>query len=689
VSRKRPSIPPASGAHGREPCREARHIRTAAAGICLLIACAYANSLRVPFVFDDLGGILENTTIRSLWPPWGALNPPTDGGTVTSRPIVNLSLAINYALGGFAVEGYHAGNILIHAAVALLLFGLVRRTLIRPRAPEWLRVNALGVSLASTAIWALHPLHTEAVTFVIQRAEALGALFTTATLACFCRGTEPAVKHPGRWHAAAVFLCTLGMMTKETVAAAPILVLLYDRTFAAGTFAEAWRRRRAVHAGLFATWIVLALMIGHGHSRGESLGFGQGVSAWESLLTQCDALVMYLRLAVWPVPLVFDYGSSVSDVIRDPVQVVPEAILLAAFGAATVWALVRRPFLGFAGAWLFLILAPSSSVVPILAQMRAEHRMYLPLAALVFPAVAAVFRWLGPPAWAVSVAVSAALGLATVERNRCYATALALWTDTATKAPANPRAHYNLGLELEKAGRRGPAIGACLEAARLDPGHLPTRVNLATLLVLDGRSAEALPHAEVAVGLAPDSAVAHNALGRARFESGDASGGLRAFERAVRLAPADAGAHRNLGLALGRTGRLAEGVAHLETAAGLAPDAGLLVGIAQARLALGQQADARRSLEAAVRLRPGHAAAHLELGCLIAGGGDAAGAISHFEVAMRGMPEAVAPVFNLGLACEAVGWRSEAIRCFERVLALDPHDADAAAKLRALRAPGP
>jgi tetratricopeptide (TPR) repeat protein len=663
-------------------------VRLSAALIALLIALVYANSVYVPFVLDDVHGIMENPTIRTLWPPWVPLSPPDDGGTVTNRPVVNLSLAINYAIGGLAVEGYHVGNILIHAATALLLFGLVRRTLLRPWAPEWLRANALPVSLASALIWALHPLHTEAVTFVIQRAEALGALVTTATLYCFGRSTEERVSHAGRWSAATVALCYLGMVTKETLVAAPILVLLYDRTFVSGSFAEAWRRRRGLHLGLFAAWTVLALMIHQGQSRGGGVGFGQGVTAWESLLTQCDAVVMYLRLAFWPAPLVFDYGSSVSDVIRDPRQVIPQAILLVALGVATLWALVRRPPLGFAGAWFFLILAPSSSVVPMLAQMRAEHRMYLPLAALAVPVTVGAFRWLGRAAWVACGAAALALGVATVDRNRDYATPLGLWTDTAAKAPLNPRAHYNVGFELARAGQRAAAIDAYLRAVRLDPDHLPIRTNLATMLVLERRASEALPHAEAAVRIEPDSVVAHNVLGRARFETGDAAGALRSFEQAVRLDPADEGAHRNLGLALIRTGRPAEGVAHLETAAGLAPDAGLLVMIAEARLTLGQRDEARRTLEAALRLQPEHPGAHFQLGNLLAEAGDAAGAIPHLERAVHGMPRAVPPLFNLGLALDTVGRTQEAMRCFEGVLALDPRDADAAEMLRTLRASG-
>jgi len=684
--RRRQSAAPAVASPARSDAARRHGTSLAAALVVAAILAAWANSLRAPFVFDDRPSIVDNPTIRHLWPLPAVLSPPADGSTVTSRPVLNLSFALNHAAGGLAVEGYHVANILIHAASALLLLGLVRRTLGLPWAPDRLRDHAGAVAPAVALLWGLHPLHTGAVTYIAQRAEALAGLLLLATLFCFARAHAPGTRYPQRWHAAALAACWLGVAAKETLVAAPLLLLLYDRTFVAGSWREAWRRRRIVHGLAFLSWVPLGALLAAGGARGGSVGFGGEIGPWPTLLTQADALVMYLGRAAWPAALVFDHGPASADCIRDIRAVVPQGLLVLALLGATAWALLRRPAAGFLGAWFFLILAPTSSVVPVITQMRAEHRMYLPLAALVVGLVILLLRLSGRRLWALVALAAVALAATTVARNRVHATALALWTDTAARAPANPRAHYNLGFELAAAGRRTEAVAAYTRAVTLDPRYVLARVNIATLLTLDGRAAEALPHAQAAAGLDPDSATALGVLGRARFETGDAPGAIDAFARAVQLAPDDEGARRNLGLALLRRGEPERALEHLERAAALRPDADLLVSIAGAHHALGRTAEARRSLEAAVRLRPGHGMAHFQLGQLLVESGDPEKAVPHFEEAARAMPRAVPPLYNLGLTLHATGRTEEAIRCFEKVLLLDPRDTGAAEMLRALRA---
>ena len=114
------------------------------------------------------------------------------------------------------------------------------------------------------------------------------------------------------------------MASKEVMVSAPLIVLLYDRTFLAGTFRAAWNQRRRLYLGLAGTWLILiALLAGTGGTRGEGAGFGLGVSWWAYALKQCEAIVGYLKLSLWPHPLIIDYGT---DVITEPFKVLPEAI---------------------------------------------------------------------------------------------------------------------------------------------------------------------------------------------------------------------------------------------------------------------------------------------------------------------------------------------------------------------------
>ncbi len=358
-------------------------------GAVVVIAAvlAWRGALGVPFLFDDTKAIVENPTIRSLARIGDVLSPPVGGTGVAGRPIVNLTLALDFAFGGLDPRGYHATNLLLHAAAALLLFGFVRRTLRRTR----LAGSADVVGVAVAMVWSVHPLQTESVACVIQRTELLAGFFLLLTLYAFARGIEE--PRSRLWPVVSVAASALGMASKEIMVVAPVLAWLFDRSFAAGAGRAAWVQRRAWHLALAATWLVLlALLLRMGGTRGTAAGLGLGTSWWSYALRQCEAIPAYLGLALWPHPLVLDYGT---DVVTNPLAVLAPGLLLLGLVAATLLALARWPRVGFVAFSFFAILAPSSSVVPLVTQTMAEHRMYLPLAAVVALAVLAAHRMLG------------------------------------------------------------------------------------------------------------------------------------------------------------------------------------------------------------------------------------------------------------------------------------------------------
>ena len=219
---------------------------------------AYHNSFAGPCVFDDVPWIVENPSIRSLW-PIGHLLAPQSARDVGGRPVVSLTLAVNYALGGTDVWGYHAVNLAIHILAAWTLLGVTRRTLLSPRLQERFGSAATPLALMVAILWTVHPLQTEAVTYLIQRTEALVGLLYLLTLYCVIRGATSS--RATRWYSAAVAASLLGMATKELMATAPVIVLLYDRTFLAGSFREALRRRYGLYLALAATWGVVVATV--------------------------------------------------------------------------------------------------------------------------------------------------------------------------------------------------------------------------------------------------------------------------------------------------------------------------------------------------------------------------------------------------------------------------------------------
>ncbi|MBI5769746.1 MAG: tetratricopeptide repeat protein [Verrucomicrobia bacterium] len=639
-----------------------------AAGVVGLVCAAYANSLGGPFVFDDTHAILDNPTIRSL--SWPALAPPRGGGlTVEGRPVLNLTLALNYALSGTRVWSYHLVNLVIHAGAALALFGVIRRTLVRL---EKFSVSAAPLAFLAAGLWALHPLQTESVTYVVQRTESLMGLLFLTTLYCALRQAgEP---HRRRWTVFAVASCWLGMATKEVMVAAPLLVLLYDRTFLAGTFREAWRLRARLHLGLALSWLLLGFLVVTTGDRGGTIGAAAGVSPWDYLLSQSRAIMHYLRLTVWPDPLVFDYGPDFVSFAR----ALPFAVADVGLVVLTAVALRRRPALGFVGAWFFVILAPTSSFVGGTRQMLAEHRMYLSLAAPLVLAVVGLHRWLGRRSWVLWGVAAAALGTVTVARNRDYRSELAIFGDTVAKRPGNAYARNNYGSALVAAGRHAESAEQFATAARLLPTFAQAHNNLSGALYRLGRPADCLEHAATAVRLQPNYPEAHANLGTARLRLGDPAAAIPHFQTALRLKPDYADALGNLGAAYLQAGRPAEAAAQYLALVRLAPersDAHYSLGVV--RQQSGDLASAIPHYEAALRHRPDYPEAHSNLCLVLLQLNRAADGIAHGEAAVRLAPGFADAHYNLALALSRAARLPDALRHFEHAVRLAPDQADA------------
>jgi tetratricopeptide (TPR) repeat protein len=627
-----------------QPAATSRVFVFAIATVVLAAFAAYHNTFSLPFVFDDNIVIVDNTTIRDLHALGTVLGTPHDGSGAAGRPLLNLSFALNYALGGFDVRGYHTLNLFLHTASALLLFALVRRTLLQPALREKFGAHALPIALAVSVLWAVHPLNTESVTCISQRTELLVAFFYLFTLYALVRSAD--ATEPTRWHAVAIASCFLGMASKEVMATFPLVAFLFDRTFLAGSFREAWRRRRGLYVGLMGTWLLLGwLVLRMGGSRGVAAGFGLGVTPWSYALKQCEAIIHYLRLVVWPHPLIVDYGTDVVDNVRD---VLPQGLALLALLGLTVYALVRRPMLGFFGAWFFIILGPSSSFIPLVAQTMAEHRMYLPLIAVIVPIVVGAYANFGRWTLGLWLAPAIAFAATSAHRNEVYRTELGMWQETAKQRPTNPRAHLCVGLTLMKLGRDDEAVAPLLEVLLLDPPHTTAHNALGRIFAARGWMEDAIEHFEIALqGNSDRGAIESNMCDALRL-AGRLPEALQHGEEAVRAGPKIAVAHGNLGLVLAALGRDAEAIPHYEEALRLDPNLpGTHNNLSVALLNVGRLAEARDHLGTALQMSPNMAAAHNTLGAVLDRLGQKEAAIAQFEAALQIEPEFEGALRNL------------------------------------------
>jgi tetratricopeptide (TPR) repeat protein len=467
------------------------------------------------------------------------------------------------------------------------------------------------------------------------------------------------------------------MASKEVMASAPIMVLLYDRTFVSGSFRTAWKQRWRFYLGLAATWLLLAwLMFGEHGRRQLGIGFGLKVSAWEYLLTQCRAIVIYLKLCIWPHPLIVDYGNGVVHQLSD---VAPPALGLCALLTMTIIALRKRPALGFLGAWFFLILAPSSSVVPVITQTIAEHRMYLPLAAVVTLLVLMLQRLLGKLALPALLSLAAVFGWLTFQRIETYRTEIGIWRDTVANCPNNERARESLGHALSLAGRMAESVAEYEAAVRLDPGNAEARNGLGLALSAYGRIAEAIAQYEEALRLEPDYAEAHSNLGAALGTEGRVAEAIEQSEEAVRLKPDYAEAHSNLGYALSVGGWTAEALAQYEEALRLDPEnAEAYYNLGNVLSSSNRTSEAIARYEEALRLKPDYAEAHNNLGSALIAEGRTTEAIAHYEEAARLKPDIATIHLNLAIALLRIPGRTdEAATHLKAVLRLQPDNEQA------------
>ncbi len=597
-----------------------------------------------------------------MWPPLGT--------TASGRPVLNLSFAVNYAISGTAVWSYHALNLAIHILAGLTLFGIVRRTLVRRASPA-----APVIASSAALLWTLHPLQTESVTYLAQRAESLMGLFYLLTLYCFIRGVDADDRPRRLWFVLAVAACLFGMATKEVMVSAPLIVLLYDRTFAAGSFREALRRRWGLYVMLATTWVLLAgLVASTGWDRGGTSGFDVGITPWAYWLTQFEAVTRYLWLSVWPHPLVFEYGTFW---VSRSMELVPNALLLVTLATAVLVALWKRPAPGFLGACFFVILAPTS-VVPGPVQMVVEHRMYLPLAAVMTLFALGIHAGVGRQSCVVFAALAFGLGLLTVRRNADYRSELNIWSDTVAKRPGNERAHNNLGVAWsELPGRLNDAIAQYQEALRLKPDYAEAHNNLGhAWSQFHGRLNDAIAQYQEALRLKPDYAEAHNNLGNAWSQvPGRLNDAIVQYQEALRLRPDYAEAHNDLGVAWSQMpGRLDDAIAQYEEALRLKPayaEAHYNFGSLLLKMP-GRLDDAIVQYQEALRLRPDYAEAHNNLGVAWSQRpGRLDDAIAQYQEALRLKPDYAEAHYNLGNAwSKRPGRMRDAIAQYEETLRL-------------------
>ncbi len=432
-------------------------LRQALVVFALAGLAAYFNSFQGVFVFDDKGMIVDPDIGKPL------------AGRLAGRPIVSLTFTLNYWLDGFNTRGYHLANLIIHVLAAFTLFDLVRRTLALPRFGDRYATSAGWLAFAIALLWLVHPLNTQSVTYLVQRCESLMGMLVLVSLWCYLQGVQTG---RSRWHWLGGLACVLASGCKELTLAVPVLAALYDRLFLAGSWRETLSRGKPLAILAIGPMLGIALLVARGvlADAGGTVGFAiPRYTPITYALTQAEVVPYYLQLSLWPKDLCIDY---IDWPVRKHVgEVGPQLFGLLATLAVGAWGVLRAKPWAFLVAWFFVILAPTSSIVPI-QDPAFEHRMYLSLIAVVAGLALAVepLLRLWPAPARTAVATVAILGAfvaltgRTILRNEDYSSEAKLLASNLALRPENARSRVGHAGQLLRFGLAQEALDQARKA---------------------------------------------------------------------------------------------------------------------------------------------------------------------------------------------------------------------------------
>lgn len=454
-------------------------------GIVFLGVAVYSNVLYSPFVYDDRTTILENETTQNLTAALSQIQ--------SRRYVGSVSFAINYAAGWRQSYGYHLVNNAIHAMAAACVFWLAYAISLTPRVKGGLH-SALFVACAAACLFVVHPLQTQAVTYISQRFTSLATLLYVASLALYITARTrkpgnhisglPEKYRAGIGHVFSLVFAVLAMKTKEIAFTLPVLITFTELYFFPG---EAGRRKR--FAGVLPYWLLLIAVAAFEIYRGlpffENIGGAVGSLSRETVrlsradyfFTEFRVIVTYLRLFLFPFNQVFDYDYPVFPVLS---MYSVSVSALTIFLLLSLACLMRRNLLvSFGILWFFVSLSVESSIIPI-RDVINEHRMYLPSIGLCIAAAGTLDRAAMTQRWragALGILVTL-LAVTAYARNSDWASSIALWEDTVTKAPLNARAHNNLGVAYKEDKGYEKATMHFSKALEVYPGYPAAYYNL-------------------------------------------------------------------------------------------------------------------------------------------------------------------------------------------------------------------
>jgi tetratricopeptide (TPR) repeat protein len=600
---------------------------------CLGIV-AYSNTLNSPFQWDDRPSIADNPAIRdeevvqAVWEHW-----PT-------RFVTFLTFALNYRLNNLDTFGYHIFNLTVHVLAAIALWWLTILTLNTPALKDKKISGYSGIiALFAGAIFISHPLQTQGVTYISQRAASLAALFYISSLAFYAKS-----RLSGRmlYYAISLSALVLAMFTKELAVSLPFAVILYEYCFLREGERMNWKGIAPFLAAISIIPVTMAVT--------RSVDFAQmklaaearpAISPWEYLLTQTRAVATYLHLLFVPMAQNIDYDYRISKSLFEPAVLLSLA-LIAAILAAAMRAFGKYRLASFGIFFFFLALLPESSLIPF-RDVICEHRLYLPMAGFAIFLTSAVFYiFANKTARAAIAMLSVAVicySFLTYTRNLVWKDEFTLWDDTVRKSPGKARPHNNRGFALQSRGYPDRALEDYDRALELDSGYADAYNNRGNIHTNWGEFDQAISDYNKAIELRPKDPVAYNNRSLAYKVKGDFGQAIADCSKAIELKGAYAEAYNNRGLAYQSQGDLSR---------------------------------ALHDFHRAIVFNPGFAGAYLNRGYIFQIQGNFKQAINDYTSALEIQPGYAQAHNNRGIAYHNLGHIDRAILDYTRAIEIDP-----------------
>ncbi|MBF0623348.1 MAG: tetratricopeptide repeat protein [Magnetococcales bacterium] len=539
--------------------------------ILAVVSLAYANSLQVPLLFDDILNIGNNPSIHSILPLTQSLDPPASTGLMM-RPLSNFTYALSWAMGGLErIWPHHLVNLIIHLLAVLTLFGLLRRLLELPRLRALFPDGTAWPAALATLAWGLHPLLVHGVTYLSGRSAILMALFLLLTHYCALRGWTTSDRgRERRWTVLALGAFLLGLGANETMVAAPF-VLFFTHWF---FFPDSWRRilwqGRILHGGMALALVAMTVTI---LLRLDLKRWAGTVQPQDDpllyALNQPRVLFHYLQITFWPTDLVMDYSWTP----QGPAQAWPWVAAFLILVGLTLVGAARRRLWAFALGWFLLVMAPLHSVLPMVHNYPLEYRAYLSSSGpLIFVVLAgdrllargsALARTLRRPLW---LALLGTLGVFTLLRNTLMASPPLLWEENARLQPQSRIVRLQAGSAWHAVGQFEKALVHFQALRERYPRLFSSHLNTAAMLLNLGRFAEAEEPVAMALRIAPGDPNAQSNLGALRNGQGRYREAVELLQGLVARHPEHGNAHYHLAVAFQALGETVKALAEVDKA---------------------------------------------------------------------------------------------------------------------------